>query len=137
MLPSRSVFRRPLRSAGPARRHPRDVADPADVLERARAIRDGEQGLTLIRDLAEDEQRRPDLILLDYNLPKIHGGALAEAVCTDARLSSAPTVLLSNSTPPAGAPAMPEGLLFRVKPARYQELLVLVNELLALPDGRC
>lgn len=58
-----------------------------DVLE----AQDGEAALELIRT------RKPDLILLDLQMPKLDGLAVLEAVRSDPRFASLPVVALTAS----------------------------------------
>jgi CheY-like chemotaxis protein len=60
--------------------------------------RDGEQGLDfLYRRGAYENAPRPDLVLLDLNLPKYDGRQLLEKVKSDAQLCHIPVVVLTTS----------------------------------------
>lgn len=61
--------------------------------------RDGEQGLDfLYRRGAYENAPRPDLVLLDLNLPKYDGRQLLEKVKSDAHLCHIPVVVLTTSS---------------------------------------
>jgi len=64
-----------------------------------RVVRDGEEALSLlfpdgVRDL---DQFRPDLILLDLNLPKVSGFDVLDRIKTSDELSSTPVIVLTVS----------------------------------------
>jgi len=57
---------------------------------------DGVQALTLLR-----EGRRPDLVLLDLNLPRKDGRAVLAEIKADEKLCSIPVIVLTTSGAPA------------------------------------
>ena len=60
---------------------------------------DGEEGLNFLYKRGEyADAPRPDLILLDLNLPKYDGRQLLEKVKSDAELSRIPIVVLTTSS---------------------------------------
>ncbi len=66
---------------------------------RLHVARDGEQGLDyLYRRGAYRDAPRPDLILLDLNLPKYDGRQLLEKIKSDPDLSCIPVVVLTTSS---------------------------------------
>jgi CheY-like chemotaxis protein len=81
---------------------------PADLRLLREAVR--EHGLdVVIDDVADGELAlrhlrgdgpRPDLILLDLNLPRLHGREVLEAIKADPRLRSIPVLVLSTSASP-------------------------------------
>ncbi|WP_369212188.1 response regulator [Streptomyces flavofungini] len=61
-------------------------------------VRDGEEALDfLYRRGAHTEAPRPDLILLDLNLPKYDGRQVLERIKSDADLTDIPVVVLTTS----------------------------------------
>ncbi|MEU3794240.1 response regulator [Streptomyces fructofermentans] len=61
-------------------------------------VRDGEEALDfLYRRGAHAEAPRPDLILLDLNLPKYDGRQVLEKIKSDAALAHIPVVVLTTS----------------------------------------
>ncbi|MET8649201.1 MULTISPECIES: response regulator [Nocardia] len=61
--------------------------------------RDGEEALDfLYRRGAWDQAPRPDLILLDLNLPKYNGRQVLEQIKTDPDLAAIPVVMLTTSS---------------------------------------
>src|SRR5215510_3751453 len=65
---------------------------------RLHVARDGEQGLDYLYRRGEyRDAPRPDLILLDLNLPKYDGRQLLETIKSDADLCHIPVVVLTTS----------------------------------------
>ncbi|MFP8954756.1 response regulator [Natrialbaceae archaeon A-arb3/5] len=59
---------------------------------------DGQEALEMLSALQREESvSRPDLILLDLNLPRVDGFELLREIGTDAALRSIPTIILSSS----------------------------------------
>ncbi len=87
--------------------------EPADALLIAEAIaecrlptalavaRDGYEALDYLRAQSPFEQApRPDLIVLDLNLPRLHGRSVLAMLKADRRLRSIPVVIVSTATSP-------------------------------------
>ena len=112
--------------------------DPGDVVLAEEALRDGTVPARLIvvrnadaalEHLAGDA--RPDLVLLDLNLPRMSGHELLAAMKADARLRAIPVVVLSTS-------AMPEDVrrsyelgasAHVVKPVDFERFASVVHEI--------
>lgn len=58
----------------------------------------GERGLTMLRD--EERQVRPDLILLDLNLPGKEGLEVLKDLKSDPSLATIPVIILTTSSSP-------------------------------------
>jgi CheY-like chemotaxis protein len=84
--------------------------DPGDVLMTREAfedykvrnqlhiVNDGVEAMAFLRQEGEHADKpRPDLVLLDLNLPKMDGREVLEAIKSDADLSSIPVVVLTTS----------------------------------------
>lgn len=68
------------------------------ILNRLSAVGDGEEAMAfLLRQGEYAEAPRPDLILLDLNLPRKDGGEVLAQIKTDARLKRIPVVVLTSS----------------------------------------
>jgi two-component system response regulator len=68
------------------------VANRIDVVE------DGEEALQYVRRSGRFAGvRRPDLIILDLNLPKVDGREVLEAIKADSRLKDIPVIVLTTS----------------------------------------
>jgi two-component system, chemotaxis family, response regulator Rcp1 len=62
-------------------------------------LRDGEEALNYLEDMAE--QSKPDLIILDLNLPKRDGFGVLNEYRASPALSFVPIVILTSSDSPA------------------------------------
>lgn len=59
---------------------------------------DGEKALAYLRKAAPYQKaERPDLLLLDLNLPKLSGGEVLREIKTDKHLKSLPVIVLTSS----------------------------------------
>ena len=74
----------------------REALREAEVDIELVAVPDGEQALAFLRD--NDE--RPDLILLDLNLPRVDGREVLTAVKGDPALRDIPVIILTTSSAP-------------------------------------
>ena len=69
------------------------------LANRVTAVRDGEAALRAMRCEGEFEGAlRPDLVLLDLNMPGMDGKAVLAAVRADPRISDIPVVVLTTSS---------------------------------------
>jgi CheY-like chemotaxis protein len=68
------------------------------LLNNLNIVNDGEQALAYLRREGEyAEARRPDLVLLDLNLPRKDGREVLQEVKTDESLQTIPVVVLTTS----------------------------------------
>lgn len=74
--------------------------------------RDGEEALRLLRIepfslFAKDDDPRvaPDLVILDWSLPRVHGAGVIDAIRSDDRFRRTPVVVFSGSQDPADSAA--------------------------------
>lgn len=84
--------------------NPADLRLAQEVLKEARldhqllVARDGEEAMQiLLQQGSHAEAPRPDLVLLDLNLPRKSGREVLAAVKSDSRLRSIPVLILSTS----------------------------------------
>jgi CheY-like chemotaxis protein len=76
----------------------REAFEQNKIRSRLHVAHDGQEGLDfLYRRGAFADAPRPDLILLDLNLPKYDGRQLLEHIKNDATLGSIPVVVLTTS----------------------------------------
>jgi CheY-like chemotaxis protein len=77
----------------------REAFEHNKLRNRLHVAHDGEEGLNYLyqRGACEDA-KRPDLILLDLNLPKYDGRQLLEKIKSDPDLSRIPVVVLTTSS---------------------------------------
>ena len=77
----------------------REAFEHNKVKNRLQVAHDGEEGLNyLYRRGAYQDASRPDLILLDLNLPKYDGRQLLERIKSDPDLCCIPVVVLTTSS---------------------------------------
>ena len=70
----------------------------AKMGNRLNVAKDGAEALDILRRIgAHANVPRPDLILLDLNLPKLDGREVLEAIKTDSKLKRIPVVVLTSS----------------------------------------
>jgi len=61
-------------------------------------VNDGEQAMAFLRQEGDyADMPRPDLVLLDLNLPRMDGRQVLDAIKSDPELSSIPVVVLTTS----------------------------------------
>ena len=96
------------------------------------SVRDGAEGLAYLRREGQYSQaRRPDLILLDLNMPGKHGREVLAEIKTDPGLRRIPVVILTTSnadqdvlqTYDLGANA------YVIKPVDLEQLIAIVHKL--------
>ena len=76
----------------------REVLERSDRSVALHVARDGEQALAMIaREGAHRAMPEPDLVLLDLNLPRLHGRDVLGRLKGDPRLRHIPVIVLSNS----------------------------------------
>lgn len=72
------------------------------LANRLHVVRDGEEALKFLRHQGEFEDHagapRPDLILLDLNLPKVNGKEVLTAIRHDEALATIPVIMLTASS---------------------------------------
>jgi CheY-like chemotaxis protein len=76
----------------------REAFKDAKVLNRMHVVEDGEAALAFLRREGKYAHApRPDLVLLDLNLPKIDGREVLAEIKADANLKRIPVVVLTTS----------------------------------------
>ena len=73
--------------------------DAANLSPVFHVAEDGEKALEFLEQVGKGEAR-PDLILLDLNMPRLNGKQVLEAIKTDPALKRIPVVILSSSSAP-------------------------------------
>ncbi len=76
----------------------REAFDDYKVRNQLHVVNDGAEAMAFLRQEGEYANRpRPDLVLLDLNLPRMDGREVLEAIKSDAELASIPVVVLTTS----------------------------------------
>ena len=77
----------------------REAFEDNKIRNTLHVVRDGQEALDfLYRRGDHEEAPRPDLVLLDLNLPKYDGRQVLEEIKTDPELASIPVVVLTTSS---------------------------------------
>jgi chemotaxis family two-component system response regulator Rcp1 len=74
----------------------REALEEARIKNRITVITDGQKALEYL--FCNDNNRKPDLILLDMNLPKVNGLEVLAKIKADEALKIIPVVMLTTST---------------------------------------
>ena len=92
---------------------------------------DGEQALEILSLQGNSDPGRPDVVVLDLDLPEIDGGEVLRRTRTRDDLASPPVVVVSNSDDPEviNASYRLGASLYIVKPTGYQDLVDVVREM--------
>jgi len=96
-------------------------------------VRDGQELLDRLRNLGPFQgSRRPDIILLDFNLPKINGLEALQFIKNDADLRALPVLILTTSERPEEIHAsyLHGANAFVVKPIRFARFVEVMGSLL-------
>lgn len=94
------------------------------------AVDDGEKALQYLKkEPPYQKAERPDLVLLDLNLPKLSGGEVLRAIKTDKDLKSLPVIVLTSSEEETEvSKCYAEGAnCYIVKPADFSSFLSVVK----------
>jgi CheY-like chemotaxis protein len=99
-------------------------------------IEDGEHAAMFIRETGQD---KPDLFILDLNLPKIKGADILRLIERQADLANVPVIVWSSSDLPKDreAIALSRVSTFLVKPNTldgFLEIGMVIRKILRMPD---
>lgn len=88
-----------------------------------RTFKDGEEALRFVEN-AEAADAPPDIFLMDWNLPRVHGKELLRAIGHSGSLNKTPRMVLTSSDSPVDRTAV-EGLggVFVSKPRSLEEFM--------------
>lgn len=102
------------------------------------AANDGEHALALLGEASAGARCRPDLIILDLNLPKLSGIEVLERIRNNPHLQHAPVVVLTSSDSPADR-TQTEALGIKAylrKPMNLDGFIELGGDLLRIVSGQ-
>ena len=108
----------------------REALREAEVAVELVAVSDGEQALAYLRRHGEHAgAERPDLILLDLNLPMKNGLEVLEEIRRDADLRRIPVIMLTTSSSARDAAACHDRGVncYAVKPLEHDDFTALVQ----------
>lgn len=90
--------------------------------------KDGAEAMEMLRD---QQCPRPDLVLLDLNLPRMDGPEVLREIRADPELNTIPVVILSNSALPSDVQRSYQlrANCFVTKPMDYHELVEMMRDL--------
>ncbi|MFC4436778.1 MULTISPECIES: response regulator [Natrialbaceae] len=78
-----------------------EAMDEADISHRIHVVSNGRDALEFIRQRGPYEDApRPDLVLLDLNLPQLSGEEVLDSIKTDADHREIPVIMLTSSATP-------------------------------------
>lgn len=95
---------------------------------------DGEQALALLTSVSAGERRRPDLVIIDLNLPRYTGLEVIQRVRQNRDLTGTPIVVLTSSDSPTDR-SQSESLgvvAYLLKPLSFGEYVSVAGTLLQL-----
>jgi CheY-like chemotaxis protein len=95
-------------------------------------VLDGEQALRFLRrETPYEDAPRPDLVLLDLNMPRLNGHATIEAIKTDPDLKTVPVIVLTTSGSPYDVTRSYEAHVnsYIRKPLGFEQLVDLMTRL--------
>jgi CheY-like chemotaxis protein len=108
----------------------REALDASDATHQVHVVNDGEEALQFLRREGRyDDAPRPDLVLLDLNMPRMDGRQVLAAVKADAELRTIPIVILTTSRAPADIVSSYElhANAYVTKPMNLDELTAVVK----------
>jgi CheY-like chemotaxis protein len=100
------------------------VAALSDEGYRAVSAADGKQGLQRLAEC------RPDLVLLDFMMPRLDGPGMAKSMRSDANTRDIPIVMMSGVPEASVRPHFSEYALFLRKPFRTRIVLDAIQRLI-------
>jgi two-component system response regulator len=105
----------------------------AKLQNRVWSVRDGVEALAFLRrETPHQEAPRPDLVLLDLNLPKLDGREVLARIRADPRLRELPVVVLTASDSEREQLAASAADAFMTKPVDFQQVAKLVQMIAGL-----
>lgn len=74
-----------------------EVFKEAEIENQLHVTRDGEEAMQMLHQLENNQNKLPDLILLDLNLPKKSGGEVLKEIKENDKLKCIPVVVLTSA----------------------------------------
>jgi CheY-like chemotaxis protein len=76
----------------------REALGESKLLNELQVVSDGRDAIDYLTAVAEGSRQKPDLVLLDLNLPRVDGREVLRFIKTDERLRRIPVVVLTTSS---------------------------------------
>lgn len=104
--------------------------EEAAIPARFMVIRDGEEAISHLHELAIAGTPIPDLVFLDLNLPRASGHEVLAEIRSSPIFSSVPVLVFSTSNHPVDRKRSLAGGAndYLVKPPHFDDLLTLIND---------
>jgi len=74
-----------------------EVFKEAEIENQLHVTRDGEEAMQMLHQLENNQNKLPDMILLDLNLPKKSGGEVLKEIKENDKMKCIPVVVLTSS----------------------------------------
>ena len=108
------------------------------ILHHVEVAKDGKRAITFLKQCGKNGgPKRPDIVLLDLNMPKVNGFQVLSEMYNDSALQGIPVIVLSGSPPPvsSGAPIPKDmkaacahhPITYLLKPVLLKEYLALIR----------
>ena len=110
----------------------KEAFNEAGVIHRLTVVNDGEEAMDyLFRRRPYAEAQRPDLIILDLNLPKKSGREVIAEIKADSELAQIPLVVLTSSSHDQDVLAGldPERSIYLVKPLSFAAIVDMAKQI--------
>ena len=106
----------------------------SDIPDQITHATDGEIALKRLEDAEQGRLKLPRLVLLDLNLPKVHGFEVLRSIKTSEKWSSVPVVVMSSSRRPSDKTQSLEGgaVCYLEKPGNLDQLVEVGKQIKGL-----
>ncbi|MBA3845340.1 MAG: response regulator [Planctomycetes bacterium] len=111
--------------------------DDAGLHPDIRSAADGRAAIAVLRHIAEDDHSwRPDVVVLDLNMPIANGHEVLAYIRSDPRLTALPVLVLTTSDAPSDRQrCLAQGAqAYLVKPRRFSEFEPIITRIRAYID---
>ena len=100
----------------------------AGIVHEVSVVRDGERALSRLRRQGRYVgTNRPDVVLLDINLPRVNGYQVLEQMRADPDLKQIPVIVLSGNAVQESKKRVDDATTYLVKPLRLKEYLSIAQ----------
>lgn len=116
----------------------REALNESGLTHEIKVLNDGVEAIDYLTETVSGDGARPDLIILDLNMPRLDGAAVVDFVMGMPALSDTPVVVLSSSESPRDrktAEAIQHGL-YIVKPSDLNAFLDIGNRIRAFLEAQ-